>query len=251
MSSSIFLKFLNKLCNYANRLINNRVQERLDLSEVDTTLNVMVDQVLTKQGLYKIFSMISETDSYFPVKVSTHKLNEFFYDLSFTLTNANNLSMQPWSIAQLFFTIQGLRHQLIEQTGSTVISVVLPVNKQINCLVIDDVDSVRRLIERMLGSYGIQVFGADNYLQALNIIELVKPDFIFLDILMPKMDGWQMIKKLKSNPETADIPVIICSVLFEPELSQAVNAAAHIRKPINRLELIQTLQDLNLIRAAE
>jgi CheY-like chemotaxis protein len=47
-----------------------------------------------------------------------------------------------------------------------------------------------------------------------------------------------------------DIPVIICSVLFEPELSQAVDAAAYIRKPINRLELIETLQGLDLIKTA-
>ena len=103
----------------------------------------------------------------------------------------------------------------------------------------------------MLGSYGIQVFGADNYTSAINLIQLVKPDFILLDVLMPKMDGWQMIKNFKSNPDTANIPVIISSVLFEPELSQAVNAAGYIRKPINRLELIKTLQDLNLIKIDE
>jgi CheY-like chemotaxis protein len=195
--------------------------------------------------------MIGDSAENLQVQIKTRKLNDFFYELAFTFNSSNIHTSDHWSIAQLFFTIQGLRHHFTEKDGLTEISVILPVKKQISCMVIDDVESVRRLIERMLGSYGIQVFGADNYTNALNLIQLVKPDFILLDILMPKMDGWQMIKNLKSNPQTMEIPVIICSVLFEPELSQAVKAAAYIRKPINRLELIKTLQDLNLIKTVE
>ena len=157
------------------------------------------------------------------------------------------MSYNNWEIAQLFYTIQGVNHKLSELPGQTTITIILPLMQQNSCLVIDDVVSVRRLIERMLGSYGIQVFGLDDAQQALTLAQLMKPDFILLDILMPKMDGWQMIKLLKSHPETSSIPVIICSVLYEPELSRAVGADAYIRKPINRLELIRTLQDLNII----
>jgi len=244
-------QILEQALQLCKSLLNTEFHERLDMKDVDTSLNVMVDQVLTKQGLYKIFSMIGDSTETLKVQIKTRKLNDFFYELAFTFNTSNIHTSDHWNIAQLFFTIQGLRHHFTEKDGLTEISVILPVKKQISCLVIDDVESVRRLIERMLGSYGIQVFGADNYTNALNLIQLVKPDFILLDILMPKMDGWQMIKNLKSNPQTAEIPVIICSVLFEPELSQAVKAAAYIRKPINRLELIKTLQDLNLIKAVE
>lgn len=244
-------QILEQALQLCKSLLNTEFHERLDMKDVDTALNVMVDQVLTKQGLYKIFSMIGDSTETLKVQIKTRKLNDFFYELAFTFNTSNIHTSDHWSIAQLFFTIQGLRHHFTEKDGLTEISVILPVKKQISCLVIDDVESVRRLIERMLGSYGIQVFGADNYTNALNLIQLVKPDFILLDILMPKMDGWQMIKNLKSNPQTAEIPVIICSVLFEPELSQAVKAAAYIRKPINRLELIKTLQDLKLIKTVE
>ena len=244
-------QILEQALQLCKSLLNTEFHERLDMKDVDSALNVMVDQVLTKQGLYKIFSMIGDSTETLNVQIKTRKLNDFFYELAFTFNTSNIHTSDHWSIAQLFFTIQGLRHHFTEKDGLTEISVILPVKKQISCLVIDDVESVRRLIERMLGSYGIQVFGADNYTNALNLIQLVKPDFILLDILMPKMDGWQMIKNLKSNPQTAEIPVIICSVLFEPELSQAVKAAAYIRKPINRLELIKTLQDLKLIKTVE
>jgi len=228
-------------------LLETELHNRVDMTEVDTKLNVLVDQVLTKQGLYKIFSMIGSGPESLKVRLGTRKLNDFFYELSFTFNTTQIKTVEHWAIAQLFFTIQGLSQNIVETDTETKISVILPVKKQISCLVIDDVESVRRLIERMLGSYGIQVFGASNYLTANNLIQLVRPDFILLDILMPKMDGWQMVKNLKSSPDTSEIPVIICSVLFEPELSQAVKAAGYIRKPIDRLELIKTLQDLKLI----
>ena len=244
-------QILEQALQLCKSLLDTEFHERLDMKDVDGNLCVMVDQVLTKQGLYKIFSMIGDQPEDLKVQIKTRKVNEFFYELAFTFNTGDIHTHQHWSLAQLFFTIQGLRHLITEKDGVTIISVVFPVKKQINCLVIDDVESVRRLIERMLGSFGIQVFGADNYTNAVNLIQLVKPDFILLDILMPKMDGWQMIKNLKANPETMEIPVIICSVLYEPELSQAVKAAAYIRKPINRLELIKTLQDLNLIRSPE
>lgn len=228
-------------------LLETELHSRVDMTEVDTKLNVLVDQVLTKQGLYKIFSMIGSGPESLKVCLGTRKLNDFFYELSFTFNTTQIKAVEHWAIAQLFFTIQGLSQNIVETDKETKISVILPVKKQISCLVIDDVESVRRLIERMLGSYGIQVFGASNYPTAINLIQLVRPDFILLDILMPKMDGWQMVKNLKSSPDTSEIPVIICSVLFEPELSQAVKAAGYIRKPIDRLELIKTLQDLKLI----
>jgi CheY-like chemotaxis protein len=244
-------QILEQALQLCKSLSQTQLQDHLDLSEVDPNLNVMVDQVLTKQGLYKILSMFSEIVGDQVVQVKTRKVNDFFYDLTFKFHSPNDLALQHWKIAQLFFTIQSLRHAILKEEGSTTISIILPVKKQVNCLVIDDVESVRRLIERMLGSYGIQVFGADNYLAAVDLIQLVKPDFILLDVLMPKMDGWQMIKNFKSNPDTASIPVIISSVLYEPELSQAVNAVGYIRKPINRLELIKTLQELNLIKVDE
>jgi len=233
-----------QLCN---SLLKTDLYARVNLAEIDKNLSVMVDSVLTKQGIYKILSMVGSSESESRVNIRTRKLNEFFYELSFEFNHSTPLLLDSWITGKLFFTIQGLNQRLNEIAEQTTISIVLPVQKQISCLVIDDVESVRRLIERMLGSYGIQVFGADNYDDALNLIQFIKPDFILLDILMPKMDGWQMMTNIASNPDTNDIPVIICSVLYEPELSQAVGAKAYIRKPINRLELIDTLQKLNLI----
>jgi CheY-like chemotaxis protein len=228
-------------------MLKTDLRSRVDFRGVDQGINVRVDQILTKQGMYKILSMTGAGAHDTSIVMHTRKLNEFFIELSVKFDHSHPLSYNNWEIAQLFYTIQGVNHKLAELPGQTTISIILPLTHQNSCLVIDDVVSVRRLIERMLGSYGIQVFGLDDAGQALTLAQLMKPDFILLDILMPKMDGWELIKLLKSHPDTSSIPVIICSVLNEPELSRAVGAEGYIRKPINRLELIHTLQELDII----
>jgi CheY-like chemotaxis protein len=240
-------QIIEQALQLSESLLETDMHSRVDYSGVDEHLSVHVDQILTKQGMYKILGMVGAGAQDSTIQMRSRKLNDYFIELSVQFEHDDLLDLSNWQIAQLFFTIQGVNHALSENPGQTTVTIVLPLKRQNSCLVIDDVVSVRRLVERMLGSYGIQVFGTDDGQQALNLALLMKPDFILLDILMPKIDGWQMMKDLKSHPETSDIPVIICSVLYEPELSRKVGAAAYIRKPINRLELIQTLQEVGVI----
>jgi CheY-like chemotaxis protein len=67
---------------------------------------------------------------------------------------------------------------------------------------------------------------------------------ITLDVMMPNLDGWQVLRGLTSNPATARIPVAICSVLKEPELAFSLGARAYLKKPVDRMELVATLARL-------
>jgi CheY-like chemotaxis protein len=212
-------------------------------------VNVYVDYVLTKQGLYKLFDLLQSAAEPLPFTIHIRKLNERFVELAILCASDFAIEKAAWETAGYFFTLQGLKVEESRQDNRLTIRLVLPLMQQNNCIVIDDVVSVHRLIERMLGPYGIQVFGASTYKEALELAQIIKPDFMLLDILMPEMDGWQMLKAFKDDPTTRAIPVIISSVMFEPELAEAVGAAAYIRKPINRLELLKTLKSVGLIEA--
>jgi CheY-like chemotaxis protein len=231
-------------------LLRTSLQDRINYIDVDPNLAIKVDQILTRQGFYKLLTMVGHDPEAIQLNLQARHISDHFVELTFRFTHSVELETKNMDLARLFFTIQGVNQTFESKSDETVVSVILPLGAQNCCLVIDDVESVRRLIERMLGSYAIQVFGADNFQDALELAQLMKPAFILLDILMPRMDGWQMIKSLKNNPATKDIPIIISSVLFEPELSKAEGAVAYIRKPINRLELIETLQSLDLLQSS-
>ncbi|PIP75417.1 response regulator [Candidatus Kuenenbacteria bacterium CG22_combo_CG10-13_8_21_14_all_39_9] len=87
-------------------------------------------------------------------------------------------------------------------------------------LIVEDETALLYALQNQLSVEGYQTLAADNGEKALQILEREKPNAILLDIILPKMDGWTFLQKIKSNEKTKDIPVIIVSNLFD-EASQA------------------------------
>lgn len=78
-------------------------------------------------------------------------------------------------------------------------------------LVVDDSMLIRHSVCRYFEDRGFAVESATNGQEALEILENVRPDVIITDLQMPKLDGCQLIKALKSNPETSKIPIVVLS----------------------------------------
>ena len=76
-------------------------------------------------------------------------------------------------------------------------------------LIVDDSRSARVILSRMLEGYGLQVDASESAEHALEFLRQARPDVIFMDHLMPGMDGFQAIQAIKGNPDTATIPVVM------------------------------------------
>lgn len=112
---------------------------------------------------------------------------------------------------------------------------------------VDDDAKVINLYNRYLSPHGYQVKAITDPETALEQVKSIKPLAITVDIMMPKKDGWQVIKTLKSDPETKDIPVIICSILDNKEKGYELGASNYLVKPILEDELVEAINRLNLI----
>jgi CheY-like chemotaxis protein len=73
----------------------------------------------------------------------------------------------------------------------------------------------------------------------------LQPALITLDVMMPEKDGWSVIQDLKNDPETADIPVIICSILEEKEKGLKMGADAYLVKPFLKDELVNAIRQVH------
>jgi CheY-like chemotaxis protein len=102
-------------------------------------------------------------------------------------------------------------------------------NKKI--LVVDDEKHMVRLMEYNLKKQGYSVSTACNGLEALDKANKIKPDLILLDIKMPVMNGIEVCVRLKQNPETKNIPVIVVSVLADDEEVVSLGVRSAIPKP--------------------
>jgi CheY-like chemotaxis protein len=99
-------------------------------------------------------------------------------------------------------------------------------------LVIDDDAQARDLISRTLTRLGLQVVTATTGAEGLQLAHEIRPIAITLDVLMPDMDGWSVLAKLKADPAVAEIPVLVLSIVDNPELGFALGASEYLVKPI-------------------
>lgn len=109
-------------------------------------------------------------------------------------------------------------------------------------LVIDDELTARDMISRMLQKDGYRVVTAANGIEGLRIAAEVKPDVITLDVMMPGMDGWLVLSKLKADPTLAAIPVIVATINDDRSLSTSLGASGYIAKPIDRDRLSEVMR---------
>lgn len=109
-------------------------------------------------------------------------------------------------------------------------------------LVIDDDPKARELISRILVKDNFKVITAADGKEGIRLAREVRPRIIILDILMPGMDGWNVLSILKADPELGEIPVVMLSVLDEENIGFALGASDYLTKPIERDRLFAVLQ---------
>ena len=109
-------------------------------------------------------------------------------------------------------------------------------------LVIDDDPKVQRLIELTLKPAGYTVRFAADAKDGLRLARELHPAVITLDVLMPDMDGWSVLSALKAQPELANIPVIMLTIMEDRDLGFALGASEYLMKPIDRGQLLEVLK---------
>jgi len=109
-------------------------------------------------------------------------------------------------------------------------------------LVIDDDPSVRDVVKRSLTKEGVSVMTASNGEEGLELARKHRPDVITLDVQMPGMDGWEVLKTLKSDPELRQIAVIMMTNIDEKTTGYALGAAEYMTKPVDRDHLVEVLK---------
>ncbi|TWH42866.1 response regulator [Dulcicalothrix desertica] len=113
--------------------------------------------------------------------------------------------------------------------------------KQGIVLVIDDDPAVLDLMQRYLEREGYSVVTAANPIDGLELAKQ-SPDVIILDVMMPEMNGWSVLSQLKQDPQSADIPVIMATIIDDFNLGMALGASDYLIKPINHERLMTVLQ---------
>lgn len=114
-------------------------------------------------------------------------------------------------------------------------------------LIVDDSSTLREMISGLLIKSGMTVLEAQDGREAKEKIQANRPDLVVLDIVMPKLNGYELCRWVKNNPATEDIPVVICSSKgeeFDRYWGMKQGADAYIAKPFHPTEMVETVKQL-------
>src|SRR3990172_12179278 len=121
-------------------------------------------------------------------------------------------------------------------------------------LLADDSITIQKVVELVLAEEDFEIKSVGNGEDALSVMNSFRPDIVLADIDMPKVNGYQLCEKIKQDPATANVPVILLAGAFEPiddELSKKVGADDSVIKPFESQELISKINAALAVVSAE
>lgn len=136
----------------------------------------------------------------------------------------------------------GVANVLVGDSCEPLLTIVLPPVALRKILVIDDNPDVVGLFRRYLRDQPYRLIQATSGQSALRLIQQLLPEVIILDVLLPSMDGWDVLHLIREQEATRKVPVIVCSILPERALALSAGARVFLPKPVTRTSLLDALQ---------
>ncbi|MGQ9554706.1 MAG: response regulator [Anaerolineae bacterium] len=204
---------------------------------------VLMDRAVLKQVLVQLLSAtIQATNSEEVTVAAAAGETAFTVTLRFR-ANASDTQMTRLADAKRIASSQGIACECrLSPSEHSEVTLRLPRSKPISVLVVEDNAGAIELYQRYLSGSDWRVYSVCDPRLACDVARRNRPDIVVLDIMMPRLDGWSVLELLRNHPETANIPVVICSVVDDPELGRALGASAYLKKPLSRSELLATLR---------
>jgi CheY-like chemotaxis protein len=114
-------------------------------------------------------------------------------------------------------------------------------------LVVEDQDSIRRMIEALVSARGYKVTAVNSGTKAIDVASTDPPDMVLLDLMIPGYDGFEVCERLRSDPATKRVPILVISAMDDPDArarATAAGATAYYTKPFSPIALLKEIDRL-------
>ncbi len=208
----------------------------------ENALFVLCDRALIRQALFITLKNIHDGEMISPVHIRAGIQEDevlLIIQAHHGLLDKDNPEIKKINALlemQMVKVFQNTREGILE------IVFVFPMSTAKLMLVIDDDEASFQLYQRYLAEKPWRLNLLRNVDQVQQIVEGQKPDLILLDVLIPKIDGWDILKILKSNPGTKETPIIISSAWFDRNTALSLGADDYLGKPVTQASLLSILK---------
>jgi CheY-like chemotaxis protein len=157
-------------------------------------------------------------------------------DLSASWAEAEAISRQ------LMERLSGYMAVAHNDDGSAQVTIRFRAAERIAVLAIEDNADTLQLWERYVEGSPYRLVGVRDPLEALDIADQVRPEIIVLDVMLPNIDGWELLGRIQYHPTTQSVPVVVCTVHPQEELALSLGAKGFLRKPTTRQAFLAALE---------
>lgn len=225
----------------------------LEITVPATLDDLSVHPVALNQILLNLLGVVVHQASDSRVSVSVRPLR---WEVEVRV-ECNNPS-SPTSISTKDASSLDVAHQLVDlcrcrldvthDDGIFSAALVLPAHEQLPVLAIDDNVDTLRMLQRYTSGTRYYLVGTQDPEKSLSLAERISPQIIVLDLMMPQVDGWRVLGRLRQHPLTERVPVVVCSILAQEELALSLGASGFVRKPVTRQTFLAALdQQIDLL----
>lgn len=239
--------------------VTNILQRHLEAEEIELELDVskhlvLGDRIILRQILISLFNYAIHLQCNNHIKVKT-SLQEAKVVVEFQVTvdrqwtsladdeNEDLLGTAKLWCARLNASLEDI-HPAKDQAGMVRLIFAMPPATQATIMIVDDQQPTIRMYKRYLSRTNHKVIGVSDPNQVFDLAKQLKPDVILLDVMMPQIDGWEILQKLGQDEGTNQIPVIVCSAWETPDLARSLGAADFLKKPITQEGLLSAIQHI-------
>ncbi len=228
------------------RPLATRHQVHLESAPADALPDLPVHAVVLRQLLLSLLSVAIHRTPGGRVRISVRPERQEV-EIQVSCTNAQSDPAPPLNddavsldIARQLVGLCGGQLTLAEEKAFTA-ALTLPALGQFPVLVIDDNADTLQLLQRYTSGTRYRLISTRDPEQALPLVKEFSPQIIVLDVMMPQVDGWEVLERLRQHPLTRHIPIIVCTILAQEELALSLGASAFVRKPVTRQAFLAAL----------
>ena len=236
-------------------LLSNHFEQQsvtVTFNHPENNLTINSDRIILRQVIIRIFHLFLQHSTSHQIDVWLEQKNEdvdlhfflpatkFNMDQFLTYLHTHENLINQW-LNELNIQLDGFNSP---EGFHLIVRFVTQEKKLI--LVVDDQEPALKMYERYLSKTEFKIYGLSKATKVLSKAIELNPTIILLDIMMPKLDGWEILQSLRLNEKTRHIPIIVCSAWGESEFARSLGADYFLKKPITQEELLDVLQKTTL-----
>lgn len=240
--------FLNRAVSIAAHLEKSYPFE-VTVVQIAEDVEIPLHPSVLRQIVFYIILCLVQAGYKTSLEIGTREENQ---TISLSFLSRLDASDTPIRVPELSELIPALggRAEVSVTPGGWRLDLVFPKLAKTKVLVIDDNPDQIYLYRKMLSMTAYDLIHLPGGDDLLAHIASIKPDLILMDILLPGIDGWDLLWQIRQNPSTAQIPVVICSVMGNDSMAKSLGANGYLIKPVDRKVLLQLLDQFNPPRQA-